>query len=222
MFLSAVYSSGCVCGACGCVALKRRSSYSAIIHLVQRRAAAAQPCWLWAFGLLATTADRPQLTLAHTATFHPGRGGEEDREGKRNREVENVGDGAMSRGGTRRERRSFWWFCPMSKWHFLFVREKHLRWRMEGVFQFLLKSRALKRRERGNSYLKKLKQVDGTLGDDTQWEDGVWGGHWERLVSLSHGFHKAEVCVWLPGEQGTYATLIFAHSSDVLCGVYLW
>lgn len=134
VFLSAVYSSRCVCGACGCVALKQRSSYSAIIHLVQRRAAAAQPCWLWAFGLLATTADRPQLTLAHTATFHPGRGGEEDREGKRNREVENVGDGATSRGGTRREWRRFWWFCPTSKRHFLFVREKHSRWRMEGVF----------------------------------------------------------------------------------------
>ncbi|CAB1414756.1 unnamed protein product [Pleuronectes platessa] len=59
-------------------AVKQRSSYSAIIHLARRQAAAAKALGL--LTLLDTIADRPQLTLAHSATFHPERSEEEEQE----------------------------------------------------------------------------------------------------------------------------------------------
>lgn len=35
-------------------------------------------------------------------------------------------------------------------------------------------------------------------------------------------FYNAMDCALLPGVKRTCATLIFANSDDVLCGVYLW
>lgn len=68
-----VFISVALCAGARRVNIALRSSYSAIIHLAQRQAAAAGPCLLRGFEPLAATTDRPQLTLAHTATFQPGR-----------------------------------------------------------------------------------------------------------------------------------------------------
>lgn len=50
--------------------------------------------------MLATTADRPQLTLAHTATFHPGRAEEEEEEERSRNGRVKMGEEEMGRGGT--------------------------------------------------------------------------------------------------------------------------
>lgn len=99
--------------ACGSVALKRRSSYSTIIHLArQRRAATARPLLtLSAFGGFCWRQgrqDRPQFTLAHTAAFHPWREEQEEEEEKQEegrRRSRSRGEEAREEEGKRRSRR---------------------------------------------------------------------------------------------------------------------
>lgn len=45
----------------------------------------------------------------------------------------------------------------------------------------------------------------------------------DNVESASHcACVKADVCPQQAREEGTCATLVFAHSCDALCGVYLW